>query len=83
MGVMINAVINLLIWEREISSQSKSDKKIPAYKTCTSVVENTKDELIINNKVYHSINKVLTYFPAKHDRTHKASDRKKLHVWYW
>ena len=53
--------------------KSKSDNKILANKTSTSQVDNTKDEIVINGKVYRSVNKAITYFLSKHDRTHSQS----------
>ena len=51
-------------------NKSKSDKKIIANKTSISLEDNTNNELVINGKVYWSINNAVTYFLSKHDRTH-------------
>ena len=45
-------VRKLLLIPEKRKSPSKSDKKIIANKTSTSLGENTKDELVINSKVY-------------------------------
>ena len=38
------------------------EKKILVNKTKYSRVKDTKDKLVINGKVYHSVNKAVTYF---------------------
>ena len=49
------------------------EKKILVNKTKYSRVKDTKDKLVINGKVYHSVNKAVTYFLSKHDKTHAQS----------
>ena len=51
----------------------KKEKKILANKTKYSRVKDTKDELVIDGKVYHSGNKAMTYFLSKHNRTNVQS----------
>ena len=51
----------LLVPEKNKSpNKRKSDKKIIVNKSCISLEENTEDKLVINGKIYRSINKTLT-----------------------
>ena len=54
-------------------NKNKSEKKLLTNKTKISQEESNKDELVINGKVHRSVNKAVTYFLSKYDRTHTQS----------
>ena len=54
-------------------NKNKNAKKLSTNKTKVSQEESNTDELVINGKVYRSVNKTVTYFLSKHDRTHTQS----------
>ena len=41
-----------------------------ANRTSISLEENNKDELVIDSKVYWSVDKAVIYFLSKYDRSH-------------
>ena len=59
--------------KKKPQDKGKFGNKVLANKTSTSDVDNNKDEIAINGKVYRSVNKAVTYFMPKHDRTHPQS----------
>ena len=54
-------------------NKTKNKKKISVPKTKSLQVKDTEDELVINSKIYYSVNKVVTYFLSKYDRTYTQS----------
>ena len=53
--------------------KAKSKKKISVNNTKSLCAKDTEYELVINDKVYHSIIKAVTYFLSKYNRTHVQS----------
>ena len=59
--------------KKKTPGKTKKEKKILVNKSKSFSIKDTGDELVINSKIYYSINKAVTYFLSKYDRTHAQS----------